>query len=64
MDLLLLVVLVLGLSFVLRTKAQKQRIAVLAHFLRNYDIDKLMERLVGSYMRALDEKDPARQQQI
>ena len=64
MDLLLLVVLVLGLGFVLRTKAQKQRIAVLAHFLRNYDIEKLMERLVGSYMRALDEKDPGRQQQI
>ena len=64
MDLLLLVLLILVVSFVLRTKAQKQRIAVLAHFLRNYDIEKLMERLVGSYMRALDEKDPARQQQI
>ena len=64
MDLLLLDLLILVVSFVLRTKAQKQRIAVLAHFLRNYDIEKLMERLVGSYMRALDEKDPARQQQI
>ena len=64
MDLLLLVVLILGVSFVLRTKAQKQRIAVLAHFLRNYDIEKLMERLVSGYLRALDEKDLARQQQI
>ena len=64
MDLLLLVVLILGISFVLRTKAQKQRIAALAHYLRNFDIEKLMERLVGSYMRALDEQDPARQQQI
>ena len=64
MDLLLLVVLVLVVGFVLRTKAQKQRIAVLAHFLRKYDIEKLMERLVSSYMRALDEKEPARQQQI
>ena len=64
MDLLLLVVLILGVSFVLRTKAQKQRIAVLAQHLQNYDIEKLMERLVGNYMRALDEKDPARQQQI
>ena len=64
MDLLLLVVLILGVSFVLRTKAQKQRIAVLAHYLRNYDIEKLMERLVGSYMRALDEQDASRQQQI
>ena len=64
MDLLLLVVLILGVSFVLRTKAQKQRIAVLAHFLRNYDIEKLMERLVAGYLRALDEKDPVRQQQI
>ena len=64
MDLLLLVILVAGASFVLRTKAQKQRVAVLAYFLRNYDIEKLMERLVGGYMRALDEKDPARQQQI
>ena len=44
MDLLLLVVLILGISFVLRTKAQKQRIAALAHYLRNFDIEKLMER--------------------
>lgn len=64
MDLLLLVVLILGVSFVLRTRAQKQRIAVLAHYLRNFDIEKLMERLVASYMRALDEQEPARQQQI
>ncbi|MEG0920514.1 MAG: hypothetical protein RSD57_05185 [Comamonas sp.] len=64
MDLLLLVVLILGVSFVLRTKAQKQRIAMLAHYLRDYDIEKLMERLVAGYMRALDEKEPARQQQI
>jgi len=64
MDLLLLVVLIMGVSFFLRTKAQKQRIAVLAHYLRDFDIEKLMERLVSSYMRALDDPDPARQQQI
>jgi len=64
MDLMLLVVLILGVSFVLRAKAQKQRIALLAQYLRNYDIEKLMERLVSSYMRALDEKDGNRQQQI
>ncbi len=64
MDLMLLVVLILGVSYVLRAKAQKQRIALLAQYLRNYDIEKLMERLVSSYMRALDEKDSNRQQQI
>ncbi len=64
MDFLLLVVLIWGVGFALRTKARKQRIAVLAHYLRNYDIEKLMERLVAGYMRALDEKEPARQQQI
>lgn len=64
MDLLLLVILVFGASFMLRAKAQKQRIQLLSHYLRNYDIEKLMERLVGGYMRALGEPDPARQAQI
>lgn len=64
MDLLLLVFLALGAAFVLRAKAQKQRIQLLAHYLRNYDIEKLMERLAGGYMRALGESDPARQAQI
>ncbi|WP_460482009.1 hypothetical protein [Comamonas humi] len=64
MDLLLFVVLVLAASFLLRAKAQKQRIQLLSHYLRNYDIEKLLERLVGGYMRALGESDPARQAQI
>ena len=64
MDLLLLVILALGAAFVLRAKAQKRRIQLLAQYLHNYDIEKLMERLVGGYMRALGESDPARQTQV
>lgn len=43
---------------------QKQRIAILAHLLRPYQIERLMERLLQGYMRALGETDAMRQQQI
>lgn len=48
----------------LNTQGQRQRTALLAEQLRPYQIEKHMEQLTGAYMRALDETDAERQQQI
>ncbi len=48
----------------LNTQGQRQRTGLLAEQLRPYQIEKHMEQLTGAYMRALDEKDAERQQQI
>lgn len=48
----------------LNTQGQRQRTALLAEQLRPYQIEKHMEQLTGAYMRALDESDVERQQQI
>ena len=48
----------------LNTQGQRQRTALLAEQLRPYQIEKHMEQLTGAYMRALDESDAERQQQI
>jgi hypothetical protein len=51
------------LGFLTRIE-QKQRIAILAHLLQPYQIERLMERLLQGYLRALDETDVQRQQQV
>lgn len=64
MDLLTLTLLFAAGSFLLKTGEQRRRIALLGHHLSGFQIEKLMEQLNASYLRALDEKDPQRQQQI
>lgn len=62
-----IVVLVLILAFVGHTfqaRDERKRIGLLAHYLGQYQIEKLMETLTEGYMRALGETDAQRQAQI
>ena len=59
----LLLVLWLGLSFWNRQE-QRKRMALLAEYLRPYQIEKQMESLINGYLRALGEQDPVRQEQV
>ena len=54
MDLLIFAALVIGV-LVLKTRDQRQRIALLGSHLSRYDIEKLMEGLTEGYLRALGE---------
>jgi len=51
-------------AFMLKSKYQRKRIALLGSHLGKYQIEKLMESLTEGYMRALGESDPARREQI
>ncbi len=64
MDFFLLAILAAIGCYALTSRDQRQRIATLARYLGQYDIDKLMETTIQGYQRALGEKDPARQAQI
>ncbi len=64
MDLLLLAALFLGGAYVLKTREQAQRIALLGSHLGEYQIEKLMESLTQGYLRCLGESDPERRDQI
>lgn len=64
MDILLLAVLLSVGIFMLNAKQQRQRIMLLASFLGNYQIEKLMENLTEGYLRALGESDPERREQV
>ena len=55
MDILLLALLLSIGIFVLNGKQQRQRIGLLASHLAQYQIEKLLENLIGGYMRALGE---------
>ena len=59
----LLALIALGL-FALKTKDQKQRIALLASHLGKYRVEALMKDLTEGYARALGEKDAERQAQV
>ena len=62
-----IVVLVLILAFVgytFQARDERRRIGLLAHYLGQYQIEKLMETLTAGYMRALGEPDAQRQAQI
>ena len=64
MDFLILaMVIVIGLNF-FRARDQRQRIALLARHLGNYQIEKSMQSLTEGYLRALGEKEPARREQV
>ena len=59
----LLFILALGIHW-LNLQGQRKRTALLAEQLRPFQIEKNMAQLTGSYMRALGESDPERQQHI
>ncbi len=51
-------------AYVIKTRDQRRRIALLADHLRNYQIEKLMEGLTEGYLRALAAGDDERREQI
>ncbi len=64
MDILVLALLMGTVAFILQTRDERRRIALLGHYLGNYQLEKLMETITQGYMRALGESDAARQAQI
>ena len=64
MDILFLGILIAIGIFMLNAKQQRQRIVLLASYLGNYQIEKLMENLTEGYLRALGENDPERREQV
>ena len=60
---ILLTLIALG-AFVLKSRDQGRRIALLGSYLGRHNLEKLMEALTQGYLRALGEADPARQVQI
>ena len=64
MDILVyFILLALGMH-VLRAREQAQRIALLGSFLAQFQIEKLMQDVLGGYQRALGEADAGRQDQV
>lgn len=51
-------------AYQLKTRAQKQRVALLGSLLSQYQIEKLMESITQGYARALGEAEPIRQAQV
>lgn len=51
-------------AFLLKSREQKTRIALLAEYLGQFQIEKMMENLTEGYLRALGENNPERSAQI
>lgn len=64
MELLVLLTLLAAGAYVVKSREQGRRIALLGSYLGKYQIEKLMENLTDGYLRALSELDPERQEQI
>lgn len=64
MELLVLLTLLAAGAYVVKSREQGRRIALLGSYLGKYQIEKLMENLTDGYLRALSEPDPERQTQI
>ena len=64
MDVLFLATLIATGVFVLNAKQQRERVALLASYLGNYQIEKLMENLTEGYLCALGESDTERREQV
>ncbi|MDB5851052.1 MAG: hypothetical protein JWP29_4804 [Rhodoferax sp.] len=64
MDLFILAALIAFGVQMLKSREQRQRIALLGSHLGNYQIEKLMENLTQGYLRALGEHDAERSEQI
>lgn len=54
---------VLGV-WLLKAKDERRRVSLLSSHLRQFAIESLLERITQGYLRALDESDPERRQQI
>jgi hypothetical protein len=64
MEILTLVALIAAGFYILKSRDQRQRIALLGSHLGRYQIEKLMESLTSGYLRCLGEDDAERRQQI
>lgn len=64
MEILILPVMIAIGAYLLKSRDQNQRIALLGRYLGQHQIEKLMENLTETYLRALGEPDPERQAQI
>lgn len=64
MDILVLAMLIAIGAYLLKSRVERRRIALLGSYLGKYQIEKLMESLTEGYMRALAEDDPERREQI
>lgn len=64
MDTLLVAIIVAFALNGLRRRQERARIALLAHYLAPFEIEKLMAALSEGYVRALGETDVQRQQQV
>lgn len=64
MNLLFPLALIVLAAYLLKSRDQKRRIALLAGYLGKYQIESLMESLTQGYLRALGEDDPQRRAQI
>lgn len=64
MELLVLLTLLAVGAYVVKSREQGRRIALLGSYLGKYQIEILMESLTDGYLRALSEVDPERQAQI
>jgi hypothetical protein len=64
MEILTLVTLFVIGAYILRSRDQRQRIALLGSHLGRYQIERLMETLTDGYLRCLGEDDAERRQQI
>ena len=64
MDLLVSLTLIAISVYMIKSRDQKRRIALLGSYLEKYQLEKLMESLSQGYQRALSEADPERRAQI
>lgn len=64
MEIFILAALIAFGVYLLKSREQRQRIALLGSHLSRFQIEKLMESLTQGYLRALGEKDAERREQI
>lgn len=64
MDPILLVLIAATAAYVINSKQQRQRIALLAEHLHPFQIEKHIETLTQGYLRAMGETDGERRQQV
>ncbi len=64
MEFFVLAILIAIGAYLLKSRDERRRIALLGSHLGQYQIEKLMESLTAGYLRALGENDPQRREQI
>jgi len=63
-DFILALVLVIGVLFFVNIQQQRARIVLLARALHPYQIERLMQGLIGDYLRAMGETQAERRTQV